>query len=100
VVHNGTAYFAGLVPDDLSQDFDLQMKDILHKIDSLLAELGSDKSKILSAVIYLPDIGNFEKMNAIWDNWVIPGQAPARATVGAALANPAFMIEIMIVAAV
>jgi enamine deaminase RidA (YjgF/YER057c/UK114 family) len=100
VVHNGTAYFSGLVPDDLAADFEAQMKDVLNKIDSLLAELGSNKTKILSAVIYLPDIGNFGRMNALWDSWVVPGQAPARATVGAKLAKDEYLIEIMIVAAV
>jgi enamine deaminase RidA (YjgF/YER057c/UK114 family) len=100
VVHNSTAYFSGLVPDDLAADFEAQMLDVLHKIDSLLAELGSDKTKLLSAVIYLPDIGNFSRMNALWDNWVVPGQAPARATVGAKLAKEEYLIEIMIVAAV
>jgi enamine deaminase RidA (YjgF/YER057c/UK114 family) len=99
-VHNGTAYFSGLVPDDFTADFEAQMKDVLDKIDNLLAELGSDKTKILSAVIYLPDIGHFGSMNAVWDNWVVPGQTPARATVGAKLAREEYLIEIMIVAAV
>jgi enamine deaminase RidA (YjgF/YER057c/UK114 family) len=100
VIHNGTAHFAGLVSDDLSPDFEVQMHDILNKIDSTLAELGSDKTKILSAVIYLPDISHFSRMNAVWDNWVVPGQTPARATVGAQLATKDYLIEIMIVAAV
>ncbi len=100
VVHNGTAYFSGLVPDNLTGDFEVQMKEVLDKIDNLLAELGSDKTKMLSAVIYLPDIGYFSRMNALWDNWVVPGQTPARATVGAKLARDEYLIEIMIVAAV
>jgi enamine deaminase RidA (YjgF/YER057c/UK114 family) len=100
VVHNGTAYFSGLVPDDLTADFEAQMQDVLKKIDDLLAELGSDKTNILSAVIYLPVIGNFSRMNVLWDSWVVPGQTPARATVGAKLAKEAYLIEIMIVAAV
>jgi enamine deaminase RidA (YjgF/YER057c/UK114 family) len=100
VVHHGTAYFSGLVPDNMFDGFEEQMKDVLNKIDSLLAELGSDKTKILSAVIYLPDIDHFSRMNTIWDSWVVAGQAPARATVGAKLARPEYMIEIMITAAV
>jgi enamine deaminase RidA (YjgF/YER057c/UK114 family) len=100
VVYNGTAYFAGLVADDPLQDFEAQMANILGKIDSTLAELGSNKTKILSAVIYLPDISLFGRMNALWDNWVVPGQAPARATVGAKLAKDEYLAEIMIVAAV
>ncbi len=100
VVHNGTAYFSGLVPNDLTADFEAQMLDVLNKIEDLLTELGSDKTKILSAVIYLPDIEHFSRMNAVWDNWVVPGQTPARATVGAKLAKEEYLIEIMIVAAV
>jgi enamine deaminase RidA (YjgF/YER057c/UK114 family) len=100
VIHNGTAYFAGLVSDDLSPDFEVQLYNILNRIDTTLAELGSDKTKILSAVIYLPDMAHFGRMNAVWDNWVVPEQAPARATVGAQLATKDYLIEIMIIAAV
>jgi enamine deaminase RidA (YjgF/YER057c/UK114 family) len=101
VIHraSGTAYLAGQVPDDLTADVAGQTRQVLAHIDSLLAEAGSDKSKILSATIYLSDIGDFAAMNAVWEEWVIPGQAPARATVEAKLAAPGYRVEIQVVAA-
>ena len=70
-----------------------------RSIDALLAEAGSDKTKILSATIYLADIGDFAAMNAVWEQWVVPGQTPARATVEAKLAAPEYRVEIQVVAA-
>ncbi len=72
---------------------------MLAQIDALLLEAGTDKSKILSATIYLPDIGDFAAMNAVWEKWVVPGQTPARATVEAKLAAPEYRVEIQVVAA-
>ena len=99
VVHNGVAYLAGEVPDDTSKDITGQTEEVLAKIDKLLAQVGSDKSKLLSAQIFLPNMGDFAGMNAAWEKWVIPGQTPARATIEARLANPAFKVEIMCTAA-
>lgn len=99
VVHNGTAYLAGEVPDDTSKDITGQAGEVLAKIDKLLAQVGSDKSKILSAQIFLADMAEFAGMNAAWDRWVVPGHTPARATIEARLANPAYKVEIMCVAA-
>ena len=100
VVHNGTAYLAGEVPDDTTKDITGQTAEVLAKIDALLAKVGSDKSKILSAQIFLPDMADFAGMNVAWEAWVIPGQTPARATIEAKLANPAYKVEIMCIAAV
>ena len=99
VVHNNTVYLAGLTADDSSQDVKGQTKQILDKIDALLKAAGSDKSKILSANIWLTDIGTWSQMNEVWDAWVAPGSSPARATVEAKLANPALKVEIMVQAA-
>ena len=76
------------------------MKQALGEIDALLAKGGSDKSKILSAVIWLADIGDLAAMNAVRDAWVVPGQAPAQATVQASLTDPKMKVEIMVVAAI
>jgi enamine deaminase RidA (YjgF/YER057c/UK114 family) len=76
-----------------------QTKDILSIIDSHLAKAGSDKSKLLSANIYITDMKTFQEMNAVWDAWVSPGNTPARATVEAKLAAPQYNVEIMVVAA-
>ena len=93
-------YCSGMIPEDISQDIAGQTRQALGEIDSLLAKGGSDKTKILSAVIWLSDIGDFAEMNKIWDAWVVPGQTPARATVQAKLSDPAMKIEIMVVAAI
>jgi enamine deaminase RidA (YjgF/YER057c/UK114 family) len=102
VIHqpSGTAYLAGQVADDPKADVTGQTEQVLAQIDDLLFEAGSDKSKILSATIYLPDMGDFAAMNAVWEKWVVPGHTPARATVEARLAAPEYRIEIQIVAAV
>jgi len=98
-VHNGTVYLAGQITTDDSLDITGQTKSVLAQIDALLAEAGSDKSCILMCQIYLSDLVNFAAMNRVWESWVIPGHTPPRATVQAALAKPAWLIEIVITAA-
>lgn len=99
-IHNGTAYLAGQVPDDASADIQGQTAQVLAAIDALLARAGTDKSKILMTQIFLADLRDFAGMNAVWDAWVAPGHTPPRATVQAALANPAWKIEVVVTAAV
>ena len=99
VVYGNTVYLAGLTADDAKADVKGQTKQILDKIDKFLKEAGTDKSKILSANIWLTDIGTWGQMNEVWDAWVSPGNTPARATVEAKLANPALKVEIMVQAA-
>jgi enamine deaminase RidA (YjgF/YER057c/UK114 family) len=99
VIHGNTVYLQGLTADDTSQDVKGQTAQILAKIDALLAQAGTDKSKLLSANIWLTDIGTWSQMNEVWDAWVSPGNAPARATVEAKLAAPGLKVEIMVQAA-
>jgi enamine deaminase RidA (YjgF/YER057c/UK114 family) len=99
VVHNGTVYLAGQVASDMTLDIIEQTEQVLASIDRLLGEAGTDRSKILSAQIFLPDMADFAAMNAVWERWVVPGHTPARATIQARLANPAYRIEILVVAA-
>lgn len=99
VVHGDTVYLAGQVAADPTGDVASQTRQILDAIDALLAEAGSDKTRILSATIYLADISTFGQMNSVWDGWVPAGHTPARATVEARLAAPAYKVEIQIVAA-
>ena len=100
VVHGDTVYLAGQVANQSAgQSVTEQTKEILSIIDSLLAEAGSDKSKILMANIWITDMSTFQEMNAVWDAWVSPGNAPARATVEAKLAAPAFKVEIAVISA-
>ena len=99
VVHGDTVYLAGQVADDRSADVRGQTRQILDKIDRYLAEAGTDKSKLLSATIWLPDISTFDEMNAVWDGWVAEGSPPARACVEARLAAPELKVEIGVIAA-
>jgi enamine deaminase RidA (YjgF/YER057c/UK114 family) len=99
VVKGNRIYCSGMIPEDTSLDITGQVKQALFEIDSLLAKGGSDKTKILTATIWLADIGDFAAMNAVWDAWVVPGQAPARATVQARMNDPRLKVEIMIVGA-
>ena len=100
VVHGNTVYLAGLTADDPSQDVKGQTQQILDKIDRLLKEAGTDKSKLLSANIWLTDIKTWADMNTVWDKWVSPGNTPARATVEAKLAAEGLKVEIMVQAAI
>ena len=99
VIHANTIYLAGEVPDDTSKDITGQTEEVLGKIEKLLKQAGSDKTKLLSAQIFLPDMKDFAGMNVAWEKWVVPGQTPARATIEAKLANPAYKVEIMCIAA-
>jgi enamine deaminase RidA (YjgF/YER057c/UK114 family) len=100
VVHGDTVYLAGQVAlDRPGASFADQTRNVLDRVDALLGEAGSDKSKILSATIWLADMRGFEEMNAVWDAWLPEGCAPARATVEAKLATPQFTVEIGVVAA-
>jgi enamine deaminase RidA (YjgF/YER057c/UK114 family) len=99
-IHNGTVYLAGQIAEDASVDIQGQTRQVLQSIDALLAQAGSDKSKILHAQIFLPELGDFAAMNEVWEAWVVPGHTPTRATVQAALANPKWKIEVVVTAAV
>lgn len=98
VVHGNTVYLAGQVSGD-APNVKGQTEGVLKRIDDLLAAAGSHKSKLLSATIYLPNMATFNEMNEVWDAWVDPGNTPARATVEARLANPKYLVEISVVAA-
>lgn len=99
VVHGDTVYLAGQVPDDFSVSVTEQTRQVLARIDALLAEVGSHRSKLLSAQIWLDDIAHFDAMNTVWDAWVDPANPPARATCALALAHPDIRVEIVVVAA-
>lgn len=98
-VFNGVVYLAGMVPERGDTDIRGQTADVLAQIDQRLAECGSDKTRLLRVQIYLADITDIGAMNEVWDAWVVPGHAPPRATVQAALANPAWKIEVVATAA-
>ena len=99
-IFNRVAYLAGQVPEDASLPVREQTRSVLAQIDRLLAEAGSDKTRVLSATIYLSSMGDFAAMNEVWDGWVgTDSRSPARATVEARLASPEDKVEIQIIAA-
>ena len=98
-VHQGVCYLAGQVAADSSQDISGQTRQVLAAIDALLARAGSDKSRILMCQIFITDLAEFAAMNAVWEAWLVPGQAPPRATVQAMLAKPQWKIEMVVTAA-
>jgi enamine deaminase RidA (YjgF/YER057c/UK114 family) len=99
VIHGDTIYLAGQVANDAGADITVQTQQVLQKVDALLAEAGSDSSRILSAQIWIANIGHFAQMNEVWDAWVPEGQAPARACIEARLASPDLLVEVGITAA-
>src|SRR5690606_35263149 len=95
-VYNGVAYLAGQVPDDGKADIVGQTRQVLATIDTLLAQAGSDKTRILMAQIFLADMNDFAGMNVAWEEWVAEGNAPPRATVQALLADAEHKVEIVV----
>ena len=99
-VHGDTVYLAGQVATQAAgKSVTEQTKEILAQIDALLAEAGTDKTKLLTANIYIVDLATFGELNAVWEGWVSPGNTPCRTTIEAKLASPNYAIEIGIVAA-
>lgn len=99
VVHNGVVYLAGQVGNETTTSVKKQTEEALNKIDGLLAEAGTDKSRILSTTIWLSDISTFDQMNEAWDAWVDSRNTPARATGESKLASTSYLVEIMVTAA-
>ena len=99
VSYGELVFLAGQVGDAKSSGIEAQTREVLAKIDAALIEAGSDKSKLLSALIHLKSMSDFAAMNAVWESWVSPGNTPARTTVQALLAHPDLVVEITVVAA-
>ena len=101
VIYGDRVYLSGYVAERAEgKSVKEQTQDILEQIDETLREAGSHKTKILKANIWLTDIQTWAEMNEAWDAWVVPGQAPARATVEAKLAGPGLDVEIMVEAVI
>jgi len=98
-IHNGTVYLAGQVAEDLTQGITGQTREVLGHIDRLLAEAGSDKSRILMCQIFISDMKHFAGMNEVWNEWVADGNSPPRATVEAKLAKSEWLVEMVVTAA-
>jgi len=98
VVHGGVVYLAGQVGAPGASVAE-QTRAVLAQVDRLLAEAGSDRSRLLSATIWLADIADFAEMNSVWEAWIDPANPPARATGECRLAAPEFKVEIIVTAA-
>ena len=98
-VHSGVCYLAGQVASSAAPTIEAQTREVLDAVDALLAKAGTDKTKILRAQIFLADLADFPGMNSVWDQWVVAGHTPPRATVQAALARPEWKVEIVVTAA-
>jgi enamine deaminase RidA (YjgF/YER057c/UK114 family) len=98
VVHNGTAYIVE-VPSNLDEGIAAQTRNLLASIEVLLQKVGSDKTRLLQATIYLADMGDYDAMNLVWDAWIPEGTAPVRACVESRLSNPKYRVEIVLTAA-
>jgi enamine deaminase RidA (YjgF/YER057c/UK114 family) len=98
-IHHGTVYLAGQIAEDSSQDMIGQTQQVLASIDRLLAEAGTDKTRIVMAQIIITDMRLFADLNKAWEGWVTPGQTPPRATIEAKLATPKHLVEIIVTAA-
>jgi len=98
-VHNNIVYYTS-VPENLDADAEAQTANALALIDQMLTRVGSDKSRILDATLFLVNKEDFAAMNRAWDAWVSPGNAPVRCTVHAGLMNPKYLVEIKVIAAI
>ena len=99
VVHGGVVYLAGQVADDKMAPIAEQTRQALAKVDDMLARAGTDKSRLLTAQIWLLSMEDYDGMNAVWDAWVVPGQTPTRCCGKVELADPHLRIEVIVTAA-
>ncbi len=96
---NGVLYFGGIVAEDKSASMRGQTEQILARVGALLSEAGSDKSKVLTATIFITDMGQKDGMNEAWTSWFAPEHLPSRATIGVADLGPKVLIEVVVTAA-
>lgn len=94
VVHGGIVYISGQVDLSAARTARQQTKNVLTIIDELLAEAGTDKSRLLRAFVYLANIGDLQDMNKEWEAWVVPGSTPARTVAQCELSSPAFLVQV------
>ncbi|MFB2539356.1 MULTISPECIES: RidA family protein [unclassified Acinetobacter] len=99
-IYNGVVYLAGQVPDDDHLDIVGQSQQVFDNIDKALTKAGTDKSKLLTAQVYIKDLGDFTAFNEAWIDWLKDVKAPTRATIKADLVNPNWLIEIVVTAAI
>ena len=99
VVHGNVAYFAGVTPDPIVGDIKAQTAQVLRRVDELLKLAGTDKSRLLSAQVWIADMRLFEDHNAVWNQWVDPANAPVRTCLTTEFWRPGMLVEVMVIAA-
>lgn len=99
IIHQGVVYLSGQVPTRTDLDIKGQIQEVLNKIDELLALANTNKSRILSAQLFIKNLADFQTVNQIWIEWLKDCATPARATIQADLVNPEWLIEIAVIAA-
>jgi enamine deaminase RidA (YjgF/YER057c/UK114 family) len=99
VVHSNVAYFAGITPNPIVGDIKAQTAQVLRRVDELLNLAGTDKSKLLSAQVWIADMRLFEDHNSVWNEWVDPANPPVRACLTTDFWRPGMLVEVMVVAA-
>jgi enamine deaminase RidA (YjgF/YER057c/UK114 family) len=98
VIAGGMVYLAGQVADDKTLDIGGQTRQVLQKIDDLLAQAGTTRDRLVTAQIWLASMGDFAGLNTVWDAWVVPGETPTRCCGKVELADPDFRVEIVVTA--
>lgn len=96
---HGFVFFGGIAADDMSLDMAGQTRQVLDKLDTYLAEVGLDRTQVISATVYVADLGLKKAMNEIWTGWFEPEHLPARATLGIADLGEGALLEVVITAA-
>ncbi|MEY4713252.1 MAG: hypothetical protein RIS88_2702 [Pseudomonadota bacterium] len=99
VIHDRLICLAGQVANDLSGDIRQQAREAFAKVDDLLAQAGSDKTRVLNVTIWLADVADYDAFNAVWDAWVVQGQTPARACAQVKFPDPRVRVELLVTAA-
>ena len=100
VVHGDVAYLAGVTPNPIAGDIKTQTAQVLRRVDELLRLAGTDKSRLLSAQVWIADMRLFEDHNSVWNEWVDPANPPVRACLTTEFWRPGMLVEVMVVAAV
>jgi enamine deaminase RidA (YjgF/YER057c/UK114 family) len=99
VVHGNVVYLAGITPDLIEGCVKAQTRQVLQRVDELLQEAGTDRSRLLSAQVWIADMRLFADHNAVWNEWVDPGSPPVRACLTTEFWRPGMLVEVMVTAA-
>lgn len=100
VIHGNVAYFAGITPNPVEGDIKSQTKQVLERVEELLMSVGTNKSKLISAQVWIADMRLFNDHNAVWNEWIDPVNPPVRACLTTDFWRSGMLVEVMVTAAV